>query len=116
MSYTYTANIKNENKINDEYEDVYDNDDKYDNDILTHSSLTYESVDCEESTSDRRQVSDYKYQLMSLILLQTSGSISSMISNLLYDIYNKVSCVQILIFFKIITNKLGHISGTIPIK
>ena len=94
MSCTDTSNIKNEKKINDVYEDVYDNDDKYDNDILTHSSPAYEFVECEESTSETRQVSDYKYQLLiSLILLQTSGSISGMMSNFVYDIYNKVSCV-----------------------
>ena len=92
MSCTDTSNIKNE-KINDEYEDVYDNDDKYDNNILTHSSPAYEYVECEESTSETRQVSDYKYYLISLILLQTSGSISGMMPNFVYDIYNKVSCV-----------------------
>ena len=93
MSCTDTAMIKNEKKINDGYENVYDNGDKYDNDILTHSSPAYECVDCEESTSETRQVSVYKYYLMSLILLQNSGSISGMMSNFVYDIYNKVSCV-----------------------
>ena len=93
MSCTDTSNIKNGKKINDGYEDVYDNDDKYGNDILTHSSPAYEYVESEESTSETRQVSDYRYQLMSLILLQTSGSISGMMSHFVYDIYNKVSCV-----------------------
>ena len=93
ISCTDTSNITNEKKINDGYEDVYDNDDKYDNNVLTYSSPAYEYVECEVSTSETRQVSDYKCQLMSLILLQTSGSISSMIPNILYDIYNKVSCV-----------------------
>ena len=87
-----TSNTKNEKNISDEYEDVYDNDDKYDNDNLTCSSPLYEYAECEESTSKTRQVSDYKYQLMSLILLQTSGSISGMMPNFVYDIYNKVSC------------------------
>ena len=93
MSCTDTSNIKNEKKINDEYEDVYDNDDKYNNDILTDSSPAYEYVECEESTSETRQVSDYKYYLISLILLQTSSSISGMMPNFVYDIYKKVSCV-----------------------
>ena len=31
MSCTDTGNIKNEMKINDGYEDLYDNDDMYDN-------------------------------------------------------------------------------------
>ena len=82
-----------EKKINDDYDDLCDNIDKYDNDILTHSSPAYENVECEESTSETRQVSYYKYYLISLILLQTSGSVSGMMPNFVYDIYNKVSCV-----------------------
>ena len=104
ISCTDTSNIINEKKINDGYEDVYDYDDKYDNNILTYSSPAYEFVECEVSTSETRQVSDYKCQLISLILLQTSGSISSMMPNILYDIYNKVSCIEIFTFYKIISN------------
>ena len=66
ISCTDTSNITNE-KINDGYEDVYDNDDKYDNNVLTYSSPAYKFVECEVSTSETRQVSVYKCQLMSMI-------------------------------------------------
>ena len=61
MSCTDISNSKNGKKTNDRCEVVYDNN------ILTASSSAYdESVDCEVSISEARQVSDYKCQLMSL--------------------------------------------------
>ena len=58
MLCTDISNSKNGKKTNDRCEVVYDN---------ASSSAYDESVDCEVSISEARQVSDYKCQLMSLI-------------------------------------------------
>ena len=57
---TDTSNIQN-GKINDNYEDFFDND------LLTYSLPAYDFVNSEVSSTETKQVSAYKCQLMPLI-------------------------------------------------
>ena len=58
---TDTSNIQNGKKINDNHEDIFDND------LLTYSTPAYDFVNSEVSSTETKQVSANKCQLMPLI-------------------------------------------------